>query len=46
MCPHGKTIDGRSHIVVECEMHKEERDVSEEETREIGECDVQEFDTL
>ena len=36
-----------SHIIVgECEICKEERDVSEEEMREIYECDMKEFGTL
>ena len=37
----------RTHIVGECEVHKEERDVlSIEEMREKDECDTEEFDTL
>ena len=46
MCPCGKAIESRTHIVGECEMYKEERDVLEEETREIDECDMEEFHTL
>ena len=46
MCPCGKAIESRTHIVGECEIYKEERDVLEEEMREIDECDMEEFDTL
>ena len=46
MCPCGKAIESRTHIVGECEIYKEERDVFEEETREIDECDKEEFGTL
>ena len=35
MCPCGKAIESRTHIVGECEIYKEERDVLEEEMREI-----------
>ncbi|KCZ94934.1 hypothetical protein HOC_20993, partial [Hyphomonas oceanitis SCH89] len=31
MCPCGKAIESRVHIVGECERYKEERDVLEEE---------------
>ena len=40
MCPCGKAIERRTHIVGECEIYKEERDVSEEELREIDEYDI------
>ena len=46
MCPCGKAIESRTHIVGECEIYKEERDVLEEEMREIDECDLEELDTL
>ena len=46
MCPCGKAIESRTHIVGECEIYKEERDVLEEEMREIDECDMEEFGTL
>ena len=46
MCPCGKAIECRAHIVGDCEIIKEERDVPEEEMREIGECDMEEFGTL
>ena len=36
----------RTHIVGECEMCKEERDVLEEEMREVCERDMEEFGTL
>ena len=45
-CPCGKATESRTHIVGECEVYKEERDVLEEDTREIDECDMEEFDTL
>ena len=32
-CPCGKAVESRTHIVGECEIYKEERDVSEEEMR-------------
>ena len=46
MCPCGKAIESRIYIVGECEMYKEQRDVLEEEMREIDECDVEDFGTL
>ena len=46
MCPCGKAKDIRTHIVRECEMCKEERDVLEEERRTIDECDMVKFITL
>ena len=33
-------------MVGECEMHKEERHVLEEEMREVDACDMEEFGTL
>ena len=33
MCPCGTTIESRTHIVEECEIYKEERNVLEEEVR-------------
>ena len=45
MCPCGKSIENRTHIVGECEMYKEDWDVSEEEMREIDKCDMEEFGT-
>ena len=36
----------RTHIVGECEMYKEERDVLEEEMKAIDGCDMEEFGTL
>ena len=46
MCPHGTSIESRTHIVGECEIYKEERHALEEEMREIDVCDVQEFGRL
>ena len=46
MCPSGKAIESRTHVVGECEIYDEERDVLEEEVWEIDECNMQEFCTL
>ena len=46
MCPCGKAIESRPHIVGGCEIYREERDVLEEKRREIDECGMEEFDTL
>ena len=45
MCPCGKAVESRTHIVIECEICKEERDVLEE-MRKIDECGVETFGTL
>ena len=39
-------VESRTHIVGACEIYEEERDVSAGETRGIGECDMEELDTL
>ena len=44
-CPC-KAKESRTHIVGECEMYKEERDVLEEEMKAIDGCDMEEFGTL
>ena len=46
MCPYGKATESRTHIVRECEMYKEERDVLEEELRKIDDSDMEKFSTL
>ena len=46
MCPFGKAIEGRTHIVGECEVYKEERGVLEEEMRATDKCDMEEFGAL
>ena len=46
MCPFGRAIESRTHVIRECEMHKEERYVLEEEMREIDERDMEEFGTV
>ena len=46
MCPCGTTIQSRTHIVGECEICKEERDASEEETRKLHACDMEELGRL
>ena len=44
--PHyGKAVESRTHVVGECQMYKEERDVLEE-MRKIGERDTEKFGTL
>ena len=40
-----KAVESRTHIVGECEIYKEERDVLKE-MRKIGECDMDKFGTL
>ena len=44
MCRCGKAVESRSHIVGECEIYKEERDVLE--MRKIDECDMEKFGAL
>ena len=46
ICPCGKAIESRNHILGECETCNKERDVLEEELRELNECDMEGFDTL
>ena len=38
MCPCGKAVESRTHIVGECEIYKQERDALEKEMRKIDEC--------
>ena len=45
MCPCGTTIESRTHIVGECEIHKE-WDALEEEMRKLDVCDMEEFGRL
>ena len=45
MCPCGKAVGSRTHIVGECEIYKEERDLLEE-MREIDKCVMEKFGTL
>ena len=42
----GKKKGSRTHIVGECEICKEERDVLEDEMKKIGECDMEKFSIL
>ena len=42
MCPCGKAVESRTHIVGECDLYKEDRDVSQE-MRKINECDMIKF---
>ena len=44
MCPCGRAAESRTHIVGECEIYKEERNVLE--MRKIDECDMEKFGTL
>ena len=46
MCPCGTIIESRAHIVGECEVYKDERDVLVEEMRKLDECDMEEFGRL
>ena len=46
MCPCGKSVESRTHIVGECEIYKEERDVLEKSMRKIDERSVEKFGTL
>ena len=46
MCPCGKAVESRTHIVGECEIYKEERDVLEKSMRKIDERSVEKFGTL
>ena len=46
MCPCGKAVASRTHIVGYCEIYKEERDVLKEEMRKIDECGMEKFGTL
>ena len=43
MCPCGTTIESRTHIVGECEIYKEGRDVLQEEVRKLDVFDIAEF---
>ena len=45
-CPCGKVRESRIHIVAECELYKEERDILEEEMREVKEGGIKSFDVL
>ena len=45
MCHYGKAVESRAHMVGECELYKEERDVLEE-MRKINECDMEKFGIL
>ena len=45
MCPCGTTIESRTHIIGECEIHKEERDAFEEMGK-VDECGMEEFGRL
>ena len=40
MCPYGKEVESRTHIVGECEIYKEEWNVSKE-MRKLGECGME-----
>ena len=45
-CPCGKAIESRTHIVAECELYHEERDVLEEEMRDLNKSGMNSFDAL
>ena len=42
MCPCGKAVERRTHVVGKREMYKEERDVLEE-MRKTDECEMEKF---
>ena len=46
LCPCGTAIKSRTHIVGECEIYKEKRNVLEEEMRKLDDCDMEEFGRL
>ena len=46
MCPCGTTIEGRTHIVGECERHKEERDALKKGMRKLDVCATEEYGRL
>ena len=46
MRPCGKAVERGTHIIGECEICKEGRDVLEKEMRKIDECDTEKFGTL
>ena len=43
--PCSEAIENGTHVVGECEMHKEERGILTE-MRKLHECDMEKFDTL
>ena len=45
-CPCGKARERGIHIVAECELYKDERDILEEEMRDVKECGIKSFDAL
>ena len=46
-CPCGKAIESRTHIVAECELYQEERDVLEGEMRNLNKkSGLKSFDAL
>ena len=45
-CPCGKAIESRTHIVAECGLYQEERDVLEGEMRDLDKSGMKSFDAL
>ena len=45
-CPCGKAIESRTHIVAECELYQEKRDVLEGEMRDLDKSGMKSFDAL
>ena len=45
-CPCGKAMESRTHIMAECELYKEERDVLEGEMRDMNEDCMKSFAAL
>ena len=45
-CPCGEAMESRAHIVAECELYKEEREVLEGEMRDMNEDGMKSFEAL
>ena len=45
-CPCGNAGECRTHIVGECELYEEERNVLEEDMSNINECDTDKFGAI
>ena len=44
--PRGKATESRTHIVAECELYQEERDVQEREMWDLNKSGMESFDAL
>ena len=45
-CPRGKAIESRTHVVAECELYQEKRDMLEGEMRDSNKSGMESFDVL